>query len=80
MELVIEAPTSQDHAAYLSFSVAHYGLQNGDPMLDPEMCFDLGLAGGADLNPFYWRNNYVAVEPWSRNIVRDHYVYPCRAA
>jgi hypothetical protein len=56
-------------------SVAHYGLQNGDLMRDPEMCFELGLAGGAHLNPFYWRNDYVAVEQWSRNIVRDHYVY-----
>ncbi len=23
----------------------------------------------------YWRNDYVAVEQWSRNIVRDHYVH-----
>ena len=26
-------------------------------------------------DPFYWRNDYVAVEQWSRNIVRDHYVH-----
>jgi hypothetical protein len=44
-------------------------------MRDPEMCFELGLAGGAHLNPFYGRNDYVAVEQWSRNIIRDRYVF-----
>jgi uncharacterized protein DUF6908 len=24
-------------------------------------------------DPWYWRNDYVAVEQWSGNIVRDHY-------
>jgi ParB family transcriptional regulator, chromosome partitioning protein len=28
----------------------------------------------AHLDPFYWRDDYVAVEQWSRNIIRDHYV------
>jgi hypothetical protein len=27
------------------------------------------------LNPFYWRNDYVAIEQWSRNIVGESYVY-----
>lgn len=31
-------------------------------MRDPEICFELGLAGGPRLNPFYWRNDYVAIE------------------
>ena len=35
-------------------------------MRDPEMLFELGLAGGAHLSPFYWRNDYVAIEQWSR--------------
>src|ERR1700677_2213488 len=26
------------------------------------------------MGTFNWRNDYVAVEQWSRNIVRDHYV------
>ena len=39
-------------------------------MRDPEMCFELGLAGGAHLNPFYWRNDYVGIEQWSRFIRR----------
>jgi hypothetical protein len=38
------------------------------------MGFELGLAGGGDLDPFYWRNDYVAVEQRSRNIIRDRYV------
>jgi len=75
MELVIEATDESGQCGLPVVSVAHYGLQNGDPMRDPEMCFELGLAGGAHLNPFYWRNDYVAVEQWSRNIIRDRYVF-----
>ena len=43
-------------------------------MRDPEMCFELGAVGGEHLDPFYWRNDYVAVEQWSRNIVCNRYV------
>jgi hypothetical protein len=75
LELVIEAMDESGPMGLPTLSVAHYGLQNGDLMRDPEMCFELGLAGGAHLDPFYWRNDYVAVEQWSRNIVRDHYVH-----
>ena len=75
LELVIEAMDESGPMGLPTLSVAHFGLQNGDLMRDPEMCFELGLAGGAHLDPFYWRNDYVAVEQWSRNIVRDHYVH-----
>jgi hypothetical protein len=75
LELVIEAIDESGPMGLPTLSVVHYGLQNGDLMRDPEMCFELGLAGGAHLDPFYWRNDYVAVEQWSRNIVRDHYVH-----
>jgi hypothetical protein len=75
MELVIEAVDESGPCGLPSLSVAHYGIQNGDPMRDPEMCFELGFAGGPHLNPFYWRNDYVAVEQWSRNIVGENYVY-----
>ena len=44
-------------------------------MRDPEMCFELGLAGGAHLNPFYWRNDYAGIEQWSRNIVGQNYLH-----
>ena len=53
MALVIEA-TDSGPSGLPAISVAHYGEQNGDLMRDPEMCFELGLAGGAHLNPFYF--------------------------
>jgi hypothetical protein len=58
-----------------TLSVCHYGEQNGDAMRDPEMCFELGFAGGAHLNPFYWRNDYAAVEQWCRFIRDGDYCY-----
>ena len=50
-----------------TLSVTHYGEQNGDLMRDPEMCFELR---GGELDPYYYRNDFVGVEQWSRNIVR----------
>ena len=75
MELVIEAVDETGPMGLPALSVVHYGEQNGDLMRDPEMCFELGFADGPELNPFYYRNDYVGVEQWSRNIVRDHYVH-----
>ena len=74
LPLVIEAVDESGPLGLPALSVAHYSEQNGDPMRDPEMCFELGLAGGAHLMPYYWRNDYVAVEQVSRAIIRDHYV------
>jgi hypothetical protein len=56
-------------------SVAHYGEQNGDLMRDPEMCFELGLAGGAHLNPFYFRSDRTQTEEWSRYVYDSDYIY-----
>jgi len=70
MELVIEAVDESGPCGLPAISVAHYSEQNGDPMRDPEMCFELGFAAGAHLNPFYWRNDYVGIEQWSR-FIRD---------
>jgi hypothetical protein len=53
----------------------HYREQNGDLMRDPEMCFELGRAGGLHLNSFYYRNDYVGVEQWSRCIVDSQYLF-----
>ena len=39
------------------------------------MCFELGLAGGAHLNPFSWRNDDVGVEQWSRFITSTDYEF-----
>jgi hypothetical protein len=70
MALVIEATDESGPCGLPAISVCHYGQQNGDAMHDPEMLFELGFAGGTHLNPFCWRNDYVAVEQWSR-FIRD---------
>jgi hypothetical protein len=75
MELVIEATDESGPCGLPSLSVAHYGEQNGDLMCDPEMCFELGFAGGAHLNSFYWRNDYAGIEQWSRFIREGNYCY-----
>ena len=41
MELVIEAMDASGPMGLPALSVAHYGELNGDPMRDPEMCFEL---------------------------------------
>jgi len=74
LPLCIEATDESGPCGLPCVSVAHYGEQNGDLMRDPEMCFELGSAGGAHLDPFYWRNDYVAVEEWSRFIAEEQYV------
>ena len=75
MELVIEAMDESGPCGLPALSVAHYGEQNGDPMRDPEMCFELGFAGGAHLNPFYWRDDYAGTEQWSRFIHESNYCF-----
>jgi hypothetical protein len=75
MELVIEAVDESGPCGLPAISVAHYGLQNGDLMRDPEMCFELGFAGEAHLNPFYWRNDYAGREHWSRFVREGMYCY-----
>jgi hypothetical protein len=74
LPLVIEAVDESGPLGLPALSVCHYGEQNGDAMRDPEMCFELGLAGGAHLIPYFWRNDFVAVEQVSRAIIRGHYV------
>jgi hypothetical protein len=66
MALVIEATDESGPCGLPSISVAHYGEQNGDLMRDPEMCFELGFIEGPHLSAFYYRNDYVGVEQWSR--------------
>lgn len=75
MALVIEALDESGPMGLPALSVTHYGEQNGDPMRAPEMCFELGLAGGAHLSAFYYRNDYLGIEQWSRNVVRGNYVH-----
>ena len=73
MALVIEATDESGPCGLPAISVCHCGEQNGDAMRDPEMLFEVSPWGS--LNPFYWRNDYVAVEQWSRFIRDAHYCY-----
>ena len=76
MPLVIEAMVQAGPCGFPALSVCHYSEQNDDFVRDPEMCFELGfLSGAADLNPFYWRNDYTGCEQWSRFIVGTEYAY-----
>jgi hypothetical protein len=75
MELVIEAMDESGPMGLPAISVAHYGEQNGDLMRDPEMCFELGLAGGAHLSAFYYRNDFLGIEQWSRNVIDGNYIH-----
>ena len=74
MKLVIEATGESGPMGLPVLSVAHYGEQNGDLMRDPEMCFEIGSDDEPHLDPFYFRNDYLGVEQWSRNLVCCHYV------
>lgn len=75
MSLVIEAMDESGPCGLPALSVAHYGEGNGDLMRDPEMCLELCLAGGVHLNPFYYRNDYIGCEQWSRFITAGDYAY-----
>lgn len=67
MRLVIEDIQIPGPNGYPSLSVAHYGEQNGDAMRDPEMLFELvETPGYIRLVPYYFRNDYVGVEQYSR--------------
>ncbi|MBS1813865.1 MAG: hypothetical protein JSS87_03210 [Acidobacteria bacterium] len=70
-ELVIEAMDESGPMGLPALSVAQYT----DALAKPEMYFELGLAGGAHLSAFYYRNDSLGVEQWSRNIVRGNYVH-----
>jgi len=76
MALVIEATPEPGALGLPAISVAHYGKQNGDLIRYPEMCFELSEAIGSNLSldSYYWRNDYMGSEQWSRNIVNGHYV------
>jgi hypothetical protein len=74
MALVIEATPGPLNLP--SISAAHYGKQNGDLMRDPEMCFELSKPPlcGLGLSAFYFRNDYLGVEQYSRYRDGENYV------
>jgi hypothetical protein len=77
MALVIEATPEPGPLGVPAISIAHYGEQNGDLMRDPEMCFELSnpLGMGWTLSAFYFRNDYMGVEQYSRTREGDNYVF-----
>jgi hypothetical protein len=75
LELVIEALDETGPSGLPAISVAHYSELNGDAMRDPEMCFELGTAGGLYLSAFYYRNDYAGIEQWSRFIREGQYAF-----
>jgi hypothetical protein len=49
-----------------TISVAHYGKQNGDPMRDPEMLFEVRRDRSEfAFDAYYWRNDYLRIEQYS---------------
>jgi len=67
MRLVIEVLHEPGPEGHVAISVAHYGEQNADLMRDPEMLFEIVERDGVrELWPFYFRNDYVGIEHWSR--------------
>ena len=77
MALVIEAAPEPGPLHLPSISVAHYGEQNGDLMRDPEMCFELSKPPlcGLALSVYYYRNDYMGVEQFSRYPDNGNYVF-----
>jgi hypothetical protein len=77
MALVIEATPEPGPIGTPALSVAHYGEQNGDLMRDPEMCFELSKPPlcSLELVAYYWRNDYMGVEQYSRYIDGTNYVF-----
>jgi hypothetical protein len=69
--LVIDAMDESGPCGLPALSVAQYT----DALAKPEMCFELGLAGGAHLTPFYYRDDYTGVEQFSRTIDGSNYVF-----
>jgi hypothetical protein len=67
MRLVIEVLLEPGPAGHVVVSVGHYGEQNSDLMRDPEMLFEVvETHGSVSFQPFYFRNDYIGVEQWSR--------------
>lgn len=77
MALVIEAMREPGPLGLAAISVAHYGEQNGDLMRDPEMCFELSKPPlcSLQLSAYYFRNDYMGVEQYSRHRDGANYVF-----
>ena len=81
LELVIEALDESGPCGLPAISVAHYSELNGDAMRDPEMCFELDMAGGPHLSAFYYqrlRRRRAMVALYPRGAVRRSHHAPPR--
>jgi len=63
MPLTVEEIAPSPHGRR-QISITHYGEQNGDPMRDPEMIFEIHdwAEDGFLAEPVYFRNDYAGVE------------------
>lgn len=76
MALVIEAVPEPGPLNLPAISIAHYGEQNSDLMRDPEMCFELSKPLCSQvLSAYYYRNDYMGVEQFSRYRDGANYVF-----
>lgn len=77
MALVIEAVPGLGPLGCPALYVAHYGEQNGDLMRDPERCFEWSRPPlcGPELVPYYWRNDWMGIEQYSRYLDGANYVF-----
>ena len=77
MALVIEATPEPGPLNLPAISIAHYSEQNGDLMRDPEMCFELSKPPlcSLALSAWYYRNDYMGVEQYSRYRDGGNYVF-----
>lgn len=68
MRLVIEVLPDLGPDGHMVVSVAHYGERNSDLMRDPEMLFEVIEEDNLqpEFWPFYFRNDYMGIEQWSR--------------
>jgi hypothetical protein len=75
--LVVEALQESGPSGLPAISVAHYTAKFGDLMRHPEMRFELksGHGGEPTLIPFYWRNDFIAVEQSSRFTKENEYIH-----
>lgn len=60
MDLVLEKLYYTDYEGNPVYSIAHYGIQNGDLMADPEVTFSISRTDG-NMNPLTFRNDYLGI-------------------
>lgn len=60
MDLTLEKLYYTDYEGNPVYSLAHYGIQNGDLMADPEVTFSINHETG-NLMPLSYQNDYMAI-------------------